>query len=244
MSETDTVKELADGLASHEHQLAASELEFSRAESRVRAWRAWTMERDERLAEFGIPVDTDQSEAHAMLEGRGLELSKRIEALTVLFGEGEVLALDLTRISEGARRIDIEADVAELRREVSELDLRYQARNRTGELATRMIEGLRDAGSEVVERELKRMEPLLQRLYARVDPHVALRDVRFLTKYARGHGRLQTRLLDDVEDLSTDVPEIVLSSSQMNALAVSVFLSFNLGLSSLPLEVAILDDPF
>ncbi len=37
--------------------------------------------------------------------------------------------------------------------------------------------------------------------------------------------------------------EDLLSSSQMNALAVSIFLSLNLGVSSLPLSTAMLDDP-
>lgn len=43
--------------------------------------------------------------------------------------------------------------------------------------------------------------------------------------------------------MSTDRPEAILSSSQLNALAVSLFLTLNLGLPSVPLPVAILDDP-
>lgn len=35
----------------------------------------------------------------------------------------------------------------------------------------------------------------------------------------------------------------VLSSSQMNALAVSIFLSLNLGTTALPLDMVVLDDP-
>ena len=43
--------------------------------------------------------------------------------------------------------------------------------------------------------------------------------------------------------VSSRQPVHVLSSSQTNALAVAVFLSFNLGLSALPLQVMMLDDP-
>ena len=50
-------------------------------------------------------------------------------------------------------------------------------------------------------------------------------------------------IFDPSAQLSCDAPEVILSSSQLNALAVSVFLSLNLGVSTLPLQTAILDDP-
>ena len=50
-------------------------------------------------------------------------------------------------------------------------------------------------------------------------------------------------IFDPATELSSDAPEVVLSSSQLNALAVSVFLSLNLGVPKLPLQAAILDDP-
>jgi len=241
--DTDTVKRLIAELARHQQLLSKSELELAQAESESRVWRAWKSERIEQLARLDIAPTTDESELQERLDYRSVKLSQAIEEVTVLASEGEALALELTRISEGARRADIDTDVARLRLEVSELDDRCEARGRTRDLATLMIEGLREAGSEVVERELKRIEPTLQRLYARIDPHVALRTVRFLTEYPRGRGRLRTSLFDDTADVGTDAPGTVLSSSQMNALAVCVFLSFNLGLASLPLEMAILDDP-
>jgi wobble nucleotide-excising tRNase len=50
-------------------------------------------------------------------------------------------------------------------------------------------------------------------------------------------------IFDPSAQLSSEMPEVILSSSQLNALAVSVFLSLNLGVSTLPLQAAILDDP-
>src|SRR5258708_6628347 len=89
----------------------------------------------------------------------------------------------------------------------------------------------------------KRIEPLLQRIYARIDPHPSFRVVRFLTSFAYRRGRLLMSMFDPCAQLSSDAPEVILSSSQLNALAVSVFLSLNLGVSTLPLQAAILDDP-
>jgi len=86
-------------------------------------------------------------------------------------------------------------------------------------------------------------EPLLHRIYATMDPHPAFRVVRFLTRFSRGRGRLDTEINDPFAALSSDSPRIVLSSSQMNALAAAIFLAFNIGVKSLPLQAAMLDDP-
>ena len=59
----------------------------------------------------------------------------------------------------------------------------------------------------------------------------------------RGRGQIAPRVGDLVEHLDDEPPEVVLSSSQLNVLAVSVFLSLNLGMPTLPLRSAILDDP-
>jgi energy-coupling factor transporter ATP-binding protein EcfA2 len=106
-----------------------------------------------------------------------------------------------------------------------------------------VLNALRDAGSDVVTAELVRIEPLLQRIYATVDPHPAFRAVRFLTRTVRGRGRLWTSIDDLSANVSVEEPVMVLSSSQLNVLAVSVFLALNLGVETLPLNVVALDDP-
>jgi hypothetical protein len=90
---------------------------------------------------------------------------------------------------------------------------------------------------------LSRIEPLLQRIYSRIDPHPTFRDIHFRTWFYYGRGHLATRIEDTIGNVGTDTPGSVLSSSQMNALAVAVFLAFNLGIPRMPLETAMLDDP-
>ena len=106
-----------------------------------------------------------------------------------------------------------------------------------------LLEQLREARSTVAVDKLREIEPLLQRIFARINPHPSFRVVRFATDVVRGKGRLNTKILDQSEDISSESPEAVLSSSQLNALAVSIFLSFNLSLPNLPLDAALLDDP-
>ena len=76
-----------------------------------------------------------------------------------------------------------------------------------------------------------------------MDPHPAFRSVRLLSRVFRGKGRLSAAIDDLVDDKSRETPERVLSSSQMNALAVAIFLSLNLGVPSVPIATAMLDDP-
>ena len=95
----------------------------------------------------------------------------------------------------------------------------------------------------MVASQLKEVESVLQRVYATIDPHPAFSAVRFLSRISRGRGHLATTINDPDLDLSSHSPETILSSSQINALAVSVFLSFNLGVPSIPIEATILDDP-
>jgi wobble nucleotide-excising tRNase len=50
-------------------------------------------------------------------------------------------------------------------------------------------------------------------------------------------------LSDPIAEKECEVPASVLSSSQVNALAVTVFLALNIGVPKPPLSAAILDDP-
>ena len=105
------------------------------------------------------------------------------------------------------------------------------------------IEALREVGAEVVRVQLERIEPLLQLIYSTIDPHPSFRSVRFVAEMFRGYGRMTTPVEDSTEHVTVDAPEHVLSSSQANTLATSVFLSLNLGVATLPLTAALLDDP-
>jgi DNA repair exonuclease SbcCD ATPase subunit len=170
-------------------------------------------------------------------------LGERLDQLQVLRREGEALSLRLARSGEIAQRAELERELAALESELSAREAELAARAATGEVAGEILNVLRDASSEIVGVELARIEPLLQRIYATVNPHPAFRAVRLLTRTVRGRGRLWTSLEDHTAKIHVQEPRTVLSSSQLNVLAVSVFLALNLGVESLPLDVVALDDP-
>jgi len=194
------------------------------------------------LSELGVVAD-----GHA---GRDAALAKAIDdadALTKRAAElqrvGELLALGLAQSSAVATIDELRREAETLRRDNAARERVISARNETGERAQAVIEALREAASAVVEERLREIGPLLQGVYARIDPHPSFRFVSFLSRVVRGKGQLSTVVSDPLAEKECDLPASILSSSQVNALAVSVFLALNLGVPKPPLSVAMLDDP-
>lgn len=156
---------------------------------------------------------------------------------------GESLSLTLARTAALARIKSLEEEVAKAKIESTEHERRSKIRERVSLAMKQMIDELRDANSRVAIDRLKEVEPFVQRIYSRIDPHPSFRIVSFATTLARGKGRLNAKLQDRLSEVSSDSPIAVLSSSQLNALAVSIFLGFNMVIPKLPIEAALLDDP-
>jgi DNA repair exonuclease SbcCD ATPase subunit len=252
LSESNEGTTPADGLPQVE-ELAGKVEQGERALLDVRArsekndrvsleYSAWESGRNRRMLELGIDptVSTDPIND---LERLYQHLESSSAAFLRAQELGETLALLTARSRESARKVEIESELRTVRAESQALDDELKSRQRTWELATQILEALREASTEFVEHELRRIEPLLQRTYARVDPHPAFKVVNFLTSFAYRRGRLAMSILDPLAQVASESPEAVLSSSQLNALAVSVFLALNLGVTNLPLQTVMLDDP-
>lgn len=163
--------------------------------------------------------------------------------LTEMHRTGEALALGLAQSSGLGALEELRFEAKSLRGDIEKREKEVAGRNRTGEQAQRVIEALREAGSAVVQERLRQIAPILQDVYARIDPHPAFRVVTFLSRIVRGKGQLSTVVTDPIEQKESNLPSAVLSSSQVNALAVSVFLALNIGIPNPPLSAAMLDDP-
>lgn len=186
-----------------------------------------------------------QVTADVLDRARGyLEESRTIAASAQrLRSAGEQLSLQLARAIEQAQRSEVANQLSEMQQDLARRQAEWEARGQTGELASTLITALRGAGNTIVTHELTRIDPLLQRIYSTVDPHPSFRAVQFLASERRGRGRVWTALTDQAESKTVSDPSVVLSSSQLNVLAVSTFLALNLAIDSLPLQVVALDDP-
>ena len=236
------VRSLAADLQKLEQKHTAIVSELKIAEQAMKEQQRWMQGRDRRLRELEIEPDPDTNMVD-ILVNLLTDLKKSISLIKSLEEKGEELVLTLASAVELAQRVEIEKEIRMVSEEANELKKSLRIRSSTSDLAGQILNGLRDAAYFVVKKQLGRIEPLLQRIYATIDPHPSFRMVSFLTNFRRGRGLLDTEIKDLSLQIASDSPNTVLSSSQMNALAVALFLAFNLSVRSLPIHAAILDDP-
>ncbi|MFI5352358.1 MAG: AAA family ATPase [Candidatus Binatales bacterium] len=238
----DRLQDLLAALEAKENEDAAAKLALRSADQVLSERQRAQQSLRARLNALGIDADEDAAQDSAVSAAitEAEQLTGRIGQLQHL---GESFALRLAHSSAVTVIDELRRETDTLRRETASRDKDIADRNRTGDRAQSVIEALREAASGVVEERLREIGPLLQNIYARIDPHPTFRAVTFLSEVVRGHGRLSTVLSDPIEDKQCDVPAVVLSSSQINALGVSVFLALNIGIGNAPLSVAMLDDP-
>jgi exonuclease SbcC len=239
---TDKLTQYLNAVAAKEREVAAAELALRSSEQAVTERQMSDRAIEKRLAELDLesrPAGNRQEAVTKVIA----EAETLIGRVAELKRTGESLAFRLAQSSAGAAMGELGQEADNLRKESTQREKDISARNRTGELAQRVIEALREAASAVVEERLREISPLLQSIWARIDPHPAFRVITFFSQVFRGKGQLSTVLSDPVAEKECEMPASVLSSSQVNALAVSVFLALNIGVPKPPLSAAILDDP-
>lgn len=241
-SEPDMLTERLAALAAKEKEAAAAELALRSGEQAVNEQQLVQQTLSKRLTEFAI-LASDDANRNAAVAKAIAEAGALISQVTNLQRTGESMSLRLAQSSEQAAMDELRREADMLRGEIADREKLIADRNQTGERAQHVIEALREAASAVVEERLREIGPLLQSIYARIDPHPAFRLITFLSRVVRGKGQLSTVVSDPIEEKHCDIPAAVLSSSQVNALAVSVFLALNIGVAKPPLSVALLDDP-
>lgn len=231
---------IADEYEVAQRQLSEAQAALRSAEIAQRQRNEWSRGREMLQREVELAQsDASVSDINELL----MAANATIASNRLLRAQGEQLSLGLARAAELAQRDELERQLATVDAAIADQQALIDARNATGDLAATIIEALRTASSTVVAKQLERIEPLLQRIFATVDPHPSFRVVRFLTRTVRGHGRLWTTINDVAGEKSVEDPSMVLSSSQLNVLAVAIFLSLNLSIPTLPLQVVALDDP-
>jgi DNA repair exonuclease SbcCD ATPase subunit len=214
----------------------------SDVQRRIAAWQTRRSQVHALLVELGVH-QVAPGEQGATLEAMIAELDERLGVVTQLRTEGEALLLAAARAGEVARGVEVREELDQQRMGLQQMDAELAARKATGQVTTDIIEGLREASADVVSAQLDRLAPLIRRFFATADPHPAFRDAKLLSSFSRGSGRVVPSVSDPSTEAESRAPQEVLSSSQLNVLAVAVFLAMNLGMPSLPIRAAILDDP-
>jgi DNA repair exonuclease SbcCD ATPase subunit len=219
--------------------LAAEQRQAAQANERIRLWQTERTRRAEAFPESLSDEDVTQA-----IVARTHDIWEETLKIQRLRKSGEQLALQIASTSEAQRRAELLQELKSLAEAVERAEAEFGRRNATGELAGRILNALRESAGDLVKDQLREIEPVLQRIYETCDPHPALKAVRLVSGMFRGRGQLGTVIEDpENENVRSDDPARILSSSQINVLAVSLFLALNLTVRSLPLQCAILDDP-
>lgn len=231
---------LSQQVTERQRRVQELEAELQRLRAQEQARQTAIDQRTERLAALGLTGEVPPEHA---LRDLISSIQQRQQSAAALQGDGEALALALARSSEVARRAELSKERDALSHTVATETAVIAARRESGELAGRMLESLRDAAAGLVDAQLEQIAPLVERVYARIDPHPAFRKVQLTSKFERSRGRVRTTVSDTLADVVVERPGTVLSSSQLNALAVSIFLALNLGVPARPIDAVLLDDP-
>ena len=212
------------------------------AEAELRTARVREVAMAHDLTRLGIkpasPLAGSQAELQRVIE----EETSSLASFDALRSEGEQLAVRYARRVEQAGRRELEKQLENDDRSLVALENEIESRDRTSVVAARLSVRLEEIESEIVGERLEKMGPLLRRVYSRMDPHPSFRDVLLVARTYYRKGRLTATVSDALEDVSSEAPHLVLSSAQVNVLALAIFLTLNLSVG-LRLRAALLDDP-
>jgi len=233
--ELDRVSEAEDTVDKAENELEKAREMHRKVQQHKEELRDW-------LDNQNASIGKEESITDAVERVRG-ELTDRVDALESHVETGEQLSLRLATVAQESRREELTQEIEELEEELNELERELDLREETSDLADTFVDKLEDATKEFVTRRLEDVSSLLQKIYSKVDPHPTFRAIRLITSFSHRRGRLDPYVIDPDSDIGDHDPFAVMSSSQINVVALSIFLSLNLGIPNIPLKTLMLDDP-
>jgi DNA repair exonuclease SbcCD ATPase subunit len=239
----DDLSPLVEALREHQRRTLNAKDALRKAEATAAHLDQLRADLQRRLQPLGAAQES-AVDARSRLDSLMREVERRLSLIDSTRAKADQLSLSRARANEVAQREEVIRQLVIAEKDVTESEKLLVGRERAGKVATSIAEEMREASLQIVDSELRRIEPLFQRIWAGIDPHPSLRAVQLISRLNYGKGRLSMRVRDDAVDVSSESPEAVLSSSQQNALAVALFLTLNIGTQSLPLATTVLDDPF
>lgn len=207
-----------------------------------RRYEEWIKHRNRLLEELDTQADPEETLA-TRLDDLARRIEKQHKTILDLLKMGEQFIYQISIAGQETRLKEIEERISDLTSTVKAMEAEKKRRDEAGETAQQIIDALREATSALVERKLELIEPIAQSIYSRIDPHPAMRSISLSSHHAYGKGRIETEIIDHVFNVRSSFPGAVLSSSQLNAYALSLFVALNLGLRTTPLSLIMLDDP-
>lgn len=240
----------ANQLAELEGRLGAlqqQEREYTRALAAQDAVRQRRQQRRQELqASLGLDALAADATAAVLLDA----VQSRVQALELrrarsadLLERSSSLRVGLQLSSSADRLALLQVEVQEAQAAYARASLDVNQRRETAALADSLLKAMKRDSEAFLTGRLEDIQPVMDQLYSAIDPHPTFRSVRLAVTNWYGKNRLAAVIRDETDGIDVVEPGNVLSTSQANALAVTLFLGFNLGLNSTSLETLVLDDP-
>jgi DNA repair exonuclease SbcCD ATPase subunit len=215
------------------------EAQVAAAES-IRAARAQWQESLAEIVAETILLNPDQ--AHRVGDGDRNALIDLRENADQLAGVADELASLLSTSGLGEEVARQRARLNELQFTRNELKTRAAETSQIAEQAKAMASAATSSVAAVTARRFETLQPLVDDIFKRLDPHPAFTTLGFELGVAYRSGFADPFVRDPESDVSGD-PLLVLSSSQSNVAALTYFLALSWAAGDAGLPFLLLDDP-
>lgn len=193
------------------------------------------------------PVGPAEYELLIQWRPRGIELLREVVAGC------RALKASLADVAEqeAASRVAAEraASIPRLRERVAQAtSLAVAARaaheeaRRASANAASMAEATTAASGEIFRERFALLEPLMNDVYSRLDPHPAFTRLTFVVESYRSRGTATATVVDSERDISVN-PMLIFSSAQANIVVLSAFLALGWAAGGSSMPFLMLDDP-
>lgn len=210
---------------------------ISQAQAQEQAWRARLTEAVEHIAErFELGAE------EALAQGDRAALQAAREALSEIARLASDLSSSLGWMNELAAVSSAEDQLSGIEDQAQEARERAAKASATEEEARTLQRAAVRAATSVTDERFAIMRPIIQDVYARLDPHPTFTDLRFAVDVYRERGIASAQVLDPEHELTAD-PLLVFSSSQANVVALSAFLALGWAAGEDAMPFLLLDDP-
>jgi len=242
-SRDDAAAELAKRLIEEENASAtfaaitARAEQIAQARARQDAWRA-------RVADTvrGLSPHFELTQGVALAAGDRTALQAAWVALTDVSRAIGELASAFTYIGETAAVSTAQGQLTEIDTQIAEARERASRASATEDEARTLQRAAVRAAAAVTEERFEILRPVIQYVYARLNPHPTFTDLRFAVDVYRERGIASPQVMDPEHDLTAD-PLLVFSSSQANVVALSAFLALGWAAGEDAMPFLLLDDP-
>lgn len=126
--------------------------------------------------------------------------------------------------------------------QVAESEREYEHARRDSAAASALAEASTDGIEQIFRERFQSLEPLMNDIYGRLDPHPTFTRLDFQIETYNSRGTATASVIDEDEDVRGN-PLLIFSSAQANIVALSAFLALGWAAGDSGLPFVLMDDP-